>query len=46
MSGPGHADEIPLIFKVNVTGITEEDFVFGDEMITRWVNFAYSGYVE
>lgn len=43
-SGVSHADEMPIIFhEVNRTGIAEEDMALGDEMITRWVNFAYSG---
>ena len=46
LSGAAHADDISLIFKQNKTGIAEEDFAFGDEIITRWINFVYSGYVE
>ena len=46
ISGASHGDDISLIFKRNKTGIDEEDYAFGDEIITRWVNFVYSGYVE
>jgi len=46
IAGIAHADEVGIIFKQpgsDGMGITEEDFDFGDEMITRWVNFAHSG---
>jgi len=46
IEGVAHADEVPIIFKVgeiSELGITQEDLEFGDEIITRWVNFAYSG---
>ncbi|XP_065226957.1 esterase E4-like [Planococcus citri] len=42
--GPSHADEVRLFFERQGTIdlINDEDLRFGDELIKRWINFAYT----
>lgn len=42
--GVGHAKDLQLIFnRPNEKNLTQEDIIFGEELITRYVNFYYSG---
>lgn len=43
--GISHAEELHLIFRheSSVPFLTGRDIDFGNELITRWINFAYTG---
>ncbi|KAK7574419.1 hypothetical protein V9T40_011610 [Parthenolecanium corni] len=43
--GISHAEELNLIYKrkASVPFLADRDIDFGNELITRWINFAYSG---
>lgn len=41
--GVGHAEELKFFFLKENNEISKDEYAIGNEMITRWVNFAYSG---